>query len=253
MRSLVRGWQSDARQTRPFLPEGLRIYAVGDLHGRHDLLTWAQDAIAEDLSQRPVQRSVELYLGDYVDRGPATREVVAALAAGLPVCNERICLKGNHEEVLLQFLEDSAVLPYWRELGGLETLLSWGVAPPEVLDEVAARKAQAAFLAALSQAERQFLEGLRLTATFGSYLFVHAGIDPGRAIDDQRAEDLVWIREPFLSSRADFGRIVVHGHTPVQAPEVRANRINIDTGAFATGRLTCLVLEGAEQAFLQSR
>lgn len=244
----------DRPMTRPSLPPGLRIYAVGDLHGCFDLLEWARRAVSDDLARRPVDRSIEIYLGDYVDRGPASRDVVRLLAGGAPsVCDERICLKGNHEEVLLQFLDDPGVLPYWRELGGLETLHSYGVTPPLILDGEAIRQAHAAFRANLPEAELRFLQGLKLRAGFGSYLFVHAGIDPAVPLDRQRPHELIWIREPFLLSQADFGCIVVHGHTPVYRPERLANRINIDTGAYATGRLTCLVLEGEEQRFLSSR
>ncbi|HEX2255833.1 MAG TPA: metallophosphoesterase [Afifellaceae bacterium] len=240
--------------TRPYLPPGLRIYAVGDLHGRFDLLQWALGAIADDLARDPAERSVEIYLGDYVDRGHASREVVQLLAGGeAPVCDERICLKGNHEDVLLQFLEDPSILPYWRELGGFETLYSFAVLPPVILDEDRMRQAHAEFRSRLTQSELRFLEGLKLSIEFGSYLFVHAGVDPNRPLQNQRPHDLIWIREPFLLSQADFGRIVVHGHTPAYVPERLANRINIDTGAYATGRLTCLVLEGGSQRFLQSR
>ena len=240
--------------TRPSLPPGVRIYAVGDLHGRFDLLEWARGAIAEDLARRPAERTIEIYLGDYVDRGPDSRAVLQLLAGGeAPVCDERICLKGNHEDVLLRFLDDPNTLAYWRELGGFETLHSYGVMPPHLLTEEAVRQAHAAFRARLSKAELRFLEGLALRVELGTYLFVHAGIDPALPLDRQRPHDLMWIREPFLLSRADFGRIVVHGHTPAYNPERLANRINIDTGAFATGRLTCLVLEGQEQRFLQSR
>lgn len=240
--------------TRPSLPPGLRIYAVGDLHGCFDLLQWARQAIADDLARRPAERSIEIYLGDYVDRGPASREVLQLLAGGAPpVCDERFCLKGNHEDILLQFLENPEMLRYWRDLGGLETLYSYGVAPPTRLTDEAVAAAHAAFRAELQEAELRFLHNLKINVEFGTYLFVHAGIDPLRPIERQRPEDLIWIREPFLASRADFGRIVVHGHTPVYEPERLANRINIDTGAFATGRLTCLVLEGADQELLQSR
>ena len=240
--------------TLPSLPPGLRAYAVGDLHGRFDLLQWARGAIAEDLARYPAAHSVEIYLGDYVDRGPASREVLQLLAGGAPpVCDRRICLKGNHEDVLLQFLEDPQILRYWRDIGGLGTLYSYGVAPPAMLSDEAIRDAHAAFRARLSEMELRFLRSLELTAHFGSYLFVHAGIDPSRPLDRQRPEDLIWIREPFLTSQADFGRIVVHGHTPGYEAQLLPNRINIDTGAFATGRLTCLVLEGADQRLLQSR
>jgi serine/threonine protein phosphatase 1 len=235
--------------TEPMLPEGLRVYAIGDVHGRFDLLQAMAGKIAADLSAVPASRSVEIFLGDYVDRGPQSRDVVEWLIETPPLADERICLLGNHEEMLLRALADPSELSLWLYNGGEATLASYGL--QSVPTSPAALHATCA--AAIPPSHRAFLAGLPRSAEFGSYLFVHAGIDPRRPLNDQDPQDLVWIREPFLSSSADFGRIVVHGHTPVDAPDIRSNQINIDTGAVFSGRLTCLALEGATQRLIQTR
>jgi len=234
--------------TTPTLPEGLRIYAIGDVHGRFDLLHAIARMIEADLEASPPAAAIEIFLGDYVDRGPHSREVVEWLAEMPPLTDERVCLLGNHEDMMLEALADPEGLPNWLYNGGDATLASYGATPlphsPAAIWN--------ACIAAIPRSHQEFLSGLERTAAFGSYLFVHAGINPERPLDDQDPQDLVWIRGPFLNSSADFGRIVVHGHTPVAAPDFRENRINIDTGAVFTGCLTCLVLEGATQRLLQT-
>jgi serine/threonine protein phosphatase 1 len=167
------------------------------------------------------------------------------------ICDERICLMGNHEDMLLAALRDPNAMGDWFFNGGVQTLLSYRVASPHRLAGMTYADAHAALVASLPASHRGFLDSLRHTVTFGSYFFVHGGIDPRRPLDDQDANDLLWIRGPFLRSDADFGKIVVHGHTPCEMVEIRPNRINIDTGAFKTGRLTCLVLEGETRRLLQ--
>jgi serine/threonine protein phosphatase 1 len=232
--------------------DGVRIYAFGDVHGRFDLLRDLYDMVRADLVARPPARSAEVFLGDYVDRGPQAKEVLEWLQSGDSACDERVCLKGNHEEILLGYLDDPAVMLDWRELGGLETLHSFGVAPRFTVATKAIHDSHAEFLEAFGSRNRTFLERLRPSFFSGGYFFAHAGARPSVALDRQYERDLLWIREPFLSSDHDFGKTVVHGHTPVETPDVRWNRINIDTGAFATGRLTCLVLEGTDRRFLQT-
>jgi serine/threonine protein phosphatase 1 len=236
------------RQTTPSLPNGLRIYAIGDVHGRFDLLQEIARRIRQDLSASPAKQAVEIFLGDYIDRGPQSREVVDWLIVTPPLGDERICLMGNHEDMLLSALADASDLPIWLQNGGDATLASYGVKSlprsPQGIHE--------ACCAAIPGRHRDFCAGLPLTAELGSYFFVHAGIDPSRSLHDQDPHDLVWIREPFHRSTADFGRVVVHGHTPVVEPDIRPNRINIDTGAVFTGHLTCLVLEGAGRRLLQT-
>jgi serine/threonine protein phosphatase 1 len=234
------------------LPDGLRIYAVGDVHGRFDLLQAMHDEIRRDLERARPRESIEILLGDYVDRGPQSREVVEWVAAGAPAADRRICLCGNHEELLLAALADAAEMPNWLHNGGLDTLLSYAPGARSTLLDMTWATAHEEFLRAFPEEHRAFLEALPRMAEFGGYVFVHAGLRPGRPIGEQDPFDLVWIREPFLSSRFDFGRVVVHGHTPQTAPDIRPNRINIDTGAFFSGRLTCLVLEGDTRRFLQT-
>ena len=248
-------WLLRSRQrtpARPALPGGLRVYAVGDVHGRFDLLTDLSEKIHADLAGDPPETSVEIYLGDYVDRGPDARSVLAWLRSPTAVCDKRICLKGNHEDVFLQFIADPVVAEYWRDLGGFETLYSYGVKPPMARTGQAKSASHEQLMRVLPAEDVQFLRSLPLHASFGDYLFVHAGLRPGRTVAEQAEDDLIWIREPFLTSDHDFGQMVVHGHTPVDAPEIRRNRINIDTGAFLTGCLTCLVLEGTERRFIRS-
>jgi len=235
-------------QTMPMLPDGLRIYAIGDVHGRFDLLEAMAAKIADDLSASPAERTLEIFIGDYIDRGPQSREVVEWLIATLPLANERICLLGNHEDLLLQALADPDGLANWLFNGGDATLASYGVTRLP-----ASLKAMwDACAGAIPPRHQAFLGDLPRTVEFGSYLFVHAGVDPTRPLNDQDPQDLVWIREPFLSAKVDFGRIIVHGHTPVVEVDIRKNRINIDTGAVFTGHLTCLVLEGAARRLLQT-
>ncbi len=233
------------------VPDGLRLYAIGDVHGRVDLLRQMHEMISEDaaLANKPRQRIV--YLGDYIDRGLESRQVVDLLLdAPLPGF-EAVYLKGNHEEVLLQFLEDPAVGPNWFFFGGDATLYSYRVAGASpTIDEDGLGQVQAAFQSALPDRHLAFYRALELQHRVGDYLFVHAGIRPGVPEASQSPADLLWIRDEFLKSSADHGAVVVHGHTITPEPEVRPNRIGIDTGAYASGRLTCLVLDGAERRFL---
>jgi serine/threonine protein phosphatase 1 len=229
----------------PRVPDGIRIYAIGDIHGRADLLDQVLSNIDRDLSARPTPRALHVLVGDYVDRGPDSLGVLDRLVERAQD-HELICLKGNHESFLIDFLKAPAVLDAWRHFGGLETLLSYGLAP-SVRPDAATRMQLAADLErAMPAAHRGFLQNLKLSFTCGDFFFAHAGVRPGTPLTHQQEEDVLWIREEFLSCEQDFGKIVIHGHTPVLEPDIRPNRINIDTGALATGRLTCLILEGDE-------
>jgi len=237
------------KKSKPRVPEGVRVYAIGDIHGRADLLAEVFERIDTDRRLRPIRVSIEVLLGDYIDRGPNSREVLDLLVARKRAFSS-VFLKGNHEAFLANFPTDPSILEDWQRLGGLETLRSYGVAP-SINPDVAARARLAAALdQALPESHREFLARLELSFTCGDFLFVHAGVRPGIPLAKQREEDLLWIREDFLTSEDDFGKIVVHGHTPVLQPEIRRNRINIDTGAYATGRLTCLKLEGTSIDFI---
>ncbi|MDZ5454251.1 metallophosphoesterase family protein [Labrys sp. ZIDIC5] len=232
------------------VPPGTRIYAVGDIHGRRDLLLRMEQRILADLGGG-ITEPLVVFLGDYVDRGAESAGVIEYLSSrrfGVAIK----ALRGNHEDLLLSFLDDPSVLDRWRRLGGLETLHSYGVDVSEALRGRGYRQAREQFAAKLPGAHRRFLEELPLNHDCGDYFFCHAGVKPRVGLDRQADEDLLWIRDEFLKFGGSFGKIVVHGHSPVSEPEMHANRINVDTGAFATSRLTAVVLEGADRRFLSA-
>ena len=242
-----------ARRRAPAAPPGTRIYAVGDIHGRVDLLRRLHAMIADDAAAAPDRRRLAVYLGDYVDRGEASRQVVELLLDEPLAGFETVCLRGNHEEMMLTFLEDAAAAPMWMFNGGDATLYSYGVGHQEgATPEERHAKLQRALRRAVPERHLAFLRALPLYHVEGDYLFVHAGIVPGRPLAQQTSEDLLWIREEFIHSPADHGKCVVHGHTIVPAPDIRPNRIGIDTGAYFTGVLTCLVLDGHDQRILHT-
>ncbi len=226
----------------PRLPEGVRIYAIGDVHGRADLLDRKLSLIDAHIAAHPVARPIFLFVGDYIDRGPASREVLDLLI-NCEKGREMIFLRGNHDVFILNFIENPALLSDWSKIGGLETLMSYGVQPSLNADAITQKELAKALDAALPEEHRKFLLGLDTCFPCGSYFFVHAGVRPGIALADQREEDMLWIRDEFLLHEEDFGKIVVHGHTPVREIDIRTNRINIDTGAYVTGRLSCVMLE----------
>ena len=234
------------------VPAGTRLYAVGDIHGRADLLEALLQEIAEDAVRHPETGTKQLiYLGDYVDRGPASSAVIDMVLHDAPPGFEVVPLMGNHEEMMLRFLEDIAVGRTWMMNGGDATLLSYGVEPPSMFAGTPrVHHAQQEFAERLPARHKRFLEGLAVSHVEGDYLFVHAGVRPGIALDQQRTEDLLWIRDEFLGSDRDFGKVVVHGHSITRDPEFRPNRIGIDTGAYRSNQLTCLVLEGTERRLL---
>jgi serine/threonine protein phosphatase 1 len=226
----------------PRVPDGIRIYAVGDVHGRADLLDHVLSAIDADFAQYPNCRPIEVFLGDYIDRGPSSRAVVDRLIDRSRT-HEVVCLKGNHESYVFDFLRNPATFDGWRQFGGLETLISYGLKPPINAAPTEQLELAKAFAATLPNQHRRFLRGLYPSFTCGDFFFVHAGVKPGVPLEWQREEDLLWIRDDFLLCEDNFGKFVVHGHTPVLEPDIRDNRINIDTGAYVTGRLTCLMIE----------
>jgi diadenosine tetraphosphatase ApaH/serine/threonine PP2A family protein phosphatase len=236
----------------PRVPPETRVYAIGDIHGRVDLLRDVHQMIHEDAYAHQAPRNVVVYVGDYIDRGPYSSEVVDLLLDEPLPGFERVHLMGNHEDSLLRFLEDIEIASSWLAYGGAATLQSYGVRPPRGGKEDEIRRTQEALARNLPEAHLRFYRGLAMCHVEGDYFFVHAGVKPGVPLDGQSREDLMWIRDPFLHSDADHGKIVVHGHTISEAPDVRRNRIGIDTGAFASGRLTCLVLAGDRWSFLQT-
>jgi serine/threonine protein phosphatase 1 len=237
-------------RARPRVPSGIRVYAVGDIHGRADVLAKLITLIDQDLEARPNARSIEVFLGDYIDRGPHSRQVLDLLIARRQQ-HIAVFLKGNHEACAYQVLSDPSVLTDWMHIGGVNTLLSYGVDPSGCdHDQQAPQAIAAAFRQALPDNHYHFLQDLALSFSCGDYFFVHAGVRPGIPLVRQSEQDLLWIREEFLQHEEEFGKVVVHGHSSTNLPDIRPNRINIDTGAYATGRLTCLVLEGDGMRFL---
>jgi serine/threonine protein phosphatase 1 len=230
------------------VPEGELIYAVGDIHGRSDLLAELLLKIEADAAMRLAAKKRLIFLGDYVDRGPDSRGVVEILLHGLPSDFSAHFLKGNHEALLLGFLADASRLDQWRYNGGEETMASYGV-DVGWLKEV---RAGEAFASALPATHLHFLQGLDLLIPADDYLFVHAGVRPGVPLEAQSETDLIWIRDEFLGSTKSFGKVVVHGHTPALEPVMRPNRIGIDTGAVFSGRLTALRLQDGERSFLET-
>jgi serine/threonine protein phosphatase 1 len=243
---------SDLPKAKPRVPAGRRIYAIGDVHGRADLLSDLFVRIDDDLKARPAADALQVLLGDYIDRGPNSREVIDLLIARQRQ-HDVVFLKGNHEECALRFLSDPAVLSEWQNMGGLNTLLSYDAMPTRRNDPQWQHEASSALRSAIPDSHRRFLGGLPVSFTCGDFFFVHAGARPGIPLQRQLQRDLLWIRDDFLLHEEDFGMVVVHGHTPIYEPEIRWNRINIDTGAYATGRLTCLVLEGDHVGILKQR
>jgi serine/threonine protein phosphatase 1 len=228
---------------KPKLPNGIRIYAVSDIHGRADLLQDVFAAIDHHLARASPVRALHVFLGDYIDRGPASRQVVDLLIERSHR-HESIFLKGNHEAFLFEVLHDASRLEAWREYGGLQTLMSYGLVPSIKPDQNEQKELVQALLHGMPKPHRLFFSSLRLGLFCGDFFFVHAGVKPGVPLRQQREEDMLWIREEFLQSDEDFGKFVVHGHTPVPKPDIRPNRINIDTGAYATGVLTLLTIDG---------
>lgn len=235
-----------------------RIYAIGDIHGRLDLLRRLQQIIARDAASLPksVQPTV-VYLGDYVDRGPDSAGVIEELLQRPLAGFRSIYLLGNHEALLLDFLTRAEVAPLWFRNGGLETLQSYGVecAPAALgaLEPDAIAAAQTRLRKRLPRGHLKFLKSLRPHYSSRRYLFVHAGLRPGRALGAQSRQDLLWIRDPFLASEADHGKVVVHGHTITPQVEIRPNRIGVDTGAYETGVLSAVALDRTGVRVLEAK
>lgn len=235
-------------------PDGMRLYAIGDIHGRDDLLGELLAMIERDAqSASGAVRKILVFLGDYVDRGLQSRQVLDRLISGTLPGFEAIHLKGNHEAAMLEFLRDAAFGRTWKNFGGLETLHSYGVQELALSDDPADfERARVHFEAALPETHKRFLQTLSVAVELGGYFFVHAGVRPGVPLSRQIEEDMLWIRDEFLDARGPFGRVVVHGHTPREEVVIRENRIGIDTGAYMTGVLTALVLEGTSRRIIQT-
>lgn len=234
------------RAAPAILPPGQRVYAVGDVHGCLDRLVALHEMIAEDIANRPIERTALVHLGDYVDRGADSAQVVDWLIDQPPVPVDKfINLMGNHEHMMLAAVvgAEQDAPQQWLMNGGADSLLSWGIPRNMPPAEWATR---------IPRQHLIFLRDLAVNHQIGPYFFVHAGVRPGVPLGQQSRYDMIWIREPFLSSRVDHGAVVVHGHTPKREPTILPNRIAIDTGAVLGGALTCVVLENDKLGFLRS-
>ena len=233
-----------------------RIYVIGDVHGRYDLLSKILKQIKQDLKERPCQKSKLVMLGDYIDRGPKSKQVIELLSKSPLTGHEFICLRGNHEDMLLKFLNKTGKADTWLKNGGCETLKSYGVdvrpSSNQFFSRDKIKTARNNLLANMPSSHIRFINNLIFFHQDSKYLFVHAGVRPGVSLSNQSSRDLLWIRKKFLNSKTNFGKIIVHGHTPTEKPEIFFNRIGIDTGAWRSNILTCLVLEGSKRRFLMT-
>ncbi|WP_309662844.1 metallophosphoesterase [Sphingomonas sp.] len=236
----------------PSLPAGYRVYAVGDIHGRLDLLNDTLSRIEADIDGRRPAQNIIVFLGDLIDRGPASADVVERLRTYYRDGLRTVFLTGNHEEVLLRLIRgESRYLRDWLSFGGAECAKSYGISST-ALKQMDAEQAVAHLRQKIPDSHQRFLQGFVDTFQIGAYVFVHAGVRPGVPLSEQTQADLRWIRRPFLDNDADHGFIVVHGHTISGEVDVRTNRVGIDTGAYRTGVLTAMGLEGEERWFLQT-
>jgi serine/threonine protein phosphatase 1 len=248
------GWLKNLRSftTRTaepaIVPAGVRLYAIGDVHGRLDLLQVAHAGIKTDMHSLPANHTaMVVHLGDYIDRGPNSKGVLDYLCRD-PLPEARcVYLKGNHEAMALRFIDSGADYDLWAANGGKAFLASYGVSAEGPPQSVRAR-----LRAAMPAVHYAFLSKLLLSAEVGGYYFVHAGINPARPLTQQREQDQLWIREPFLSHPSKLEKTIIHGHSVTSTPQRRAHRIGIDTGGYITGNLTTLVLEGASQRYLNT-
>lgn len=240
------------RRPRRGGPRGQRAYVVGDVHGRIDLLEHMLVLIERDVRHRPNSKNSVVFLGDLIDRGPASAQVVERLRSYKPDFARTIFLMGNHEEVMLRVLGGEVeLLKDWLRFGGAECVRSYGI-DSRKLRQAPAEQALQMLKGAIPRTHVDFISNFADTISFGEYLFVHAGIRPAVALADQRSSDLRWIREPFLEDVSDHGFTVVHGHTVTEYVEIRSNRIGVDTGAYKTGVLTALAIEGEDRWLLQT-
>jgi len=239
------------QSSKPSVPPGQRVYAIGDIHGRIDLLDQLLAMLQADDAERDDADTVLVFLGDLIDRGAGSRQVVTRVRTGVDWA-KTITLMGNHEAIMLDILDGrSEMLDQWLRFGGIETLESWGV-PGRLAEEGTRDDLLGALREAVAPEERAWLGRMRTSLRIGDYYFVHAGIRPTVALDKQVDDDRLWIREEFLDSRKKHGAMIVHGHSISHDVEQRPNRIGLDTGAYITGKLTAIGLQGRDRWFLST-
>ncbi|MCB2077077.1 MAG: serine/threonine protein phosphatase [Novosphingobium sp.] len=234
----------------PVVPTGERIYAIGDIHGRLDLFVAMARAIEEDDERRGSAETTIVLLGDLIDRGPDSREVLNGARAWRDYRRVRI-IAGNHEEMFLKSFHKIETFAHFLRYGGYETVLSFGV-DPERFRQADLGDAQQMMIDAVPEADIAFIESFEDSIVVGDYLFVHAGVHPGEPLEEQHIHNMRWIREPFLSHSGSFGHFVVHGHTIADDVTIRHNRIGLDTGAFMSGKLTAIGLEGQDKWLIET-
>jgi len=237
--------------TLPRVPAGQRVYCIGDIHGRLDLLLDLHHKIRADVMGFAGKKTV-VYLGDYIDRGEQSRQVIDLLLTRPLADIEAIYLLGNHEQTMLDFMAYPEAAAVWLDYGGRECLYSYGITLMHIPTGKEVLALAARLRETLPKEHHAFFDGCANNWLCGDYYFAHAGIRPGVALHKQLREDQIWIRDEFLLSDRDHGAVVVHGHSITTQPELLPNRIDIDTGAYASGILTCLVLEGEVQRFIQT-
>lgn len=248
IRNLFRSRRSEPR--RAYVPAGERYYVIGDIHGRRDLFADLIGAVeADDAAAAPAQTSMIL-LGDLVDRGPDSAGVIR-LARDWQRRRKVRILAGNHEEMFLEAFDDLEMLRHFVKHGGRETILSYDIERARY-NRLTLEELQMEMRRVVPAEDRAFLSGFEDMIVAGEYCFVHAGIDPSVPLEEQKRSDMLWIRERFLRHTEPLSHVVVHGHTIFEAVEHREHRIGIDTGAFRTGRLTALVLEGDRRRTIQA-
>ncbi len=246
------GFLRRPKPTRPSAVEGA-VWAIGDIHGCHDLLA---ALIKEIRGTDPAGDATRIiFLGDYVDRGPGSKQVLDLLIAlGQAADVEAVFIRGNHEQMMVSFVDDPKAGPAWVGMGGGETLASYSVqTPPLGASASAWRDVRDRFVAALPETHLAFLKALQPSVEIGDYFFTHAGVRPNRPLDQQKITDLMWIRDAFLEDNRVLSKVIVHGHTPAASPFSDARRVGVDTGAYASGVLTATLLEGEDRKFLQVR
>lgn len=236
-------------------PPDRAAYAIGDIHGCDQALALLLDRISRDydgLREQYARLPTLVFLGDYIDKGPDSRAVLDRLIAPIDGFERIVFLKGNHEASIIEFIDGESDGAMWLRHGGLDTLGSYGIRTPFLGDSADIERARIELREELPESHGHFLRSLKLGYQLGNYLFVHAGIDPSRSVAGQERRDMLWIREEFLSDPGPFEVRVVHGHTPVEAPEVLPHRINLDTGGFVSGVLSCARITSDGVEILQS-
>jgi len=229
------------------IPPDTRIYAVGDIHGQTELLEKTLQAIEQDAKNFTGDRIIQIFLGDYIDRGIHSREVIDLLTQTPPKGHERICLLGNHEATLLEFIRTPETIRKWSNFGGFTTLASYGLAIPKTLSSENVEQLHYDFMQVFPKEHQDFLEKLYPSYTVGDYFFVHAGINPYLPFEEQSSEDLIWIRDDFTDFEDYHSKYIIHGHTPVNTLDIRRNRANLDLSETFGEQLGCLKLESNQR------